>query len=238
MTRVNCVLEKKIWRRSLAWWGSGPRPLGLWSAAGSARYRGAMGVFERSILLVLAVSACGSSAFRQLSQPEKDLFFRCDRQLMNAQCASGGDWAYQNVCISGLQDGYAKATDREEWLLANGCPPAMVNPRAVTQANRQAAPTAAAPRAVPFQVAPDSPFRVLSTRAVDRDHGCEVVADFEMTASARTSFVSAVAADAAGASLAMDRGVLAEAVPGTRRTVEFRFRDLSCRAFYGVRFQP
>jgi hypothetical protein len=85
-----------------------------------------------AVLAVVLAGCTGGGNFGQLSQADKDLFFRCMTPTQAIRCGSDTDPMYLTFCN---RDGQAKFADiptgrgRKEWLVANGCPPSMVQPQ-------------------------------------------------------------------------------------------------------------
>ena len=92
-------------------------------------------------MLAIVLGGCVSEAYSALPQREQDRFQRCNNALITAQCAPGGDAVYRGTCSSGLANRYAERTtetERQRWLIENGCPPSMVGP--VASSGSSAAP--------------------------------------------------------------------------------------------------
>lgn len=89
-------------------------------------------------VVVLALAAAFTSGcvadtggFQKLSAADQSTFKRCTRQLEPALGCVGMVDVAEFMCVSGGQKTYAAQPTpraRQEWLVANGCPPAMVQP--------------------------------------------------------------------------------------------------------------
>lgn len=82
------------------------------------------------MLCVLAAAGCGGAGnFPNLPQADKDRFFRCQKAIEPAACGKVAVDTVDTVeCARRAQVPYSDQPtekDRQEWLMANGCPPAM-----------------------------------------------------------------------------------------------------------------
>ena len=87
----------------------------------------------RRLLVIAALcSGCLGSAYGELPERERDRFDRCRTVMSNMQCQTGDSLA-NTMCQGGLANRYAERTTeatRQQWLIDNGCPEAMVGRRA------------------------------------------------------------------------------------------------------------
>lgn len=83
-------------------------------------------------LLAVASAGCvDTGGFSKLSQADQDTFKRCMKPIEPALCGNITSDVYEGLCLGGGQKTYAAQPTpraRQEWLVANGCPPAMVQP--------------------------------------------------------------------------------------------------------------
>lgn len=91
----------------------------------------ALGAFWLGIIL-----ACGGShaTVRGESSPavSQDLWERCYNPVISTQCGPSysGDTMYRAICGNRLANGYfalQSLAERQQYLVHNGCPPAMVH---------------------------------------------------------------------------------------------------------------
>ena len=86
----------------------------------------------KRLTTVLLLAGCASTGrFGELSQAEQSTFQRCMKPIEPAIGCTGMADVAELVCIGNSQKAYADQPTplaRKEWLVANGCPPAMVQP--------------------------------------------------------------------------------------------------------------
>jgi len=88
---------------------------------------------KRLLAIVVLCSGCVGGAYSELPERDRDRFERCGTVISNMQCAMSDGMA-RSFCQGGLANRYAERTTeetRQQWLIDNGCPEAMVGRRAV-----------------------------------------------------------------------------------------------------------
>lgn len=103
------------------------------SPADLVRRRVLTGLKAAIIVLALGMAAgcVDTSGFRRLAQADQDAFKRCIRPIEPAIGCLGLTDISERMCVDGGSKTYAELPGlraRREWLVANGCPPAMVQP--------------------------------------------------------------------------------------------------------------
>lgn len=81
--------------------------------------------------LGLVMGCVDTSGFRRLAQADQDAFKRCIRPIEPAIGCIGLTDMSEVMCVDTGKKTYAEQATtraRKEWLVANGCPPAMVQP--------------------------------------------------------------------------------------------------------------
>ncbi len=90
-----------------------------------------------ALFLPLVLGCAGAGNFDKLSKSDQDRFARCMTPTQPVRCGSDTDLVYVTICNRGSQSQYADLASsqaRMEWLVANGCPPSMVQPERFVQA--------------------------------------------------------------------------------------------------------
>lgn len=88
---------------------------------------------KRLLAIVAMCAGCVGSAYGELPERDRDRFERCGTVISNMQCATSDPMA-RSFCGQSLANRYAERTTeatRQQWLIDNGCPEAMVGRRAV-----------------------------------------------------------------------------------------------------------
>lgn len=95
--------------------------------------------------LAALVTSCGGGRYGELPAHERDRFQRCNTTIMNAQCGDDRNGMYRVMCSNNLASRYAEEPTeaaRQQWLVGQGCPPAMVGYTAAAPSSGGAAPAA------------------------------------------------------------------------------------------------
>jgi len=84
------------------------------------------------LMLWCASLGCAApSWWTNVPEQDRQLFQRCAHNVSTAQCGASyhGDEVYRSTCNRGLSKKYADtgSAARRQWLIAHGCPAAMVN---------------------------------------------------------------------------------------------------------------
>lgn len=86
------------------------------------------------VAVLSVVLGCVSRGdFDQLPRADQQRFQRCSKPMEPAMCGEITSEMYRVQCIRGGQASYAEnktPRERMEWLVGNGCPASMVQPKA------------------------------------------------------------------------------------------------------------
>lgn len=108
--------------------------------------------------VALAAGCMSTGNFDSLSQADQARFQRCSRRMQGTLCGDDREEFYVVNCIRSSQSTYADQRGdqgRRQWLIEEGCPPAMVNPAPYLAGVPADAPPPRASVAVP--VVPTAP---------------------------------------------------------------------------------
>jgi hypothetical protein len=82
-------------------------------------------------LAFVTIGCVSAGNFPQMARAEQDLFHRCTKPIEPAVCGNITDSMYEAMCVRQAMANYSAeptAQARKVWLVARGCPPAMVEP--------------------------------------------------------------------------------------------------------------